>query len=387
MDFRLLLLAFGAFAGTTESTLVPGLLPAIGGTMNVSVAQAGYLIVAYSITYAIAAPILSSLFGAGDRRRTLAVAELILGTCALLIAIAPAFPMMVAARAVLGCGAVLFTSLAQSTAYALAPPERRGRSVAVVMTGGTLAMAIGAPLFALIGVYLGWRVSYGLVAALAVSSGLLMWLKLPAGIVGERRTLEERLAVLRNRGVPTVLVISLLFGIGAFLPNVYMAVITTSAMGMSAATIPLVLLAMGLGAVAGGIIAGQLIDRLGAYRTLLLFAVTTTVMLLVIPVLPQLPAPLIAPLWLATLAVLGMVGWALFGALLNILAALAPREVPLVISLNLTAGSLGGAVAAFFGGLAIERFGAASVGLLGAAFTIAALGMVLANRGILRLVR
>lgn len=384
MDFRLLLLAFGAFAGTTESTLVPGLLPAIGTTMGVSVAQAGYLIVAYSITYAIAAPVLSSLFGAADRRRTLAVAELILGTCALLIAIAPAFPMMVAARAVLGCGAVLFTSLAQSTAYALAPPERRGRSVAVVMTGGTLAMAVGAPLFALVGVYAGWRVSYGLVAALAMTSGLLMWFRLPPGIVGERRTLSERLAVLGNRGVPTVLLICLLFGIGAFLPNVYMAAISTGAMGMDVKTVPLVLLALGLGAVAGGLVAGQLIDRFGAYVTLLLFAVTTTAMLLVIPLLPTLPPLLVAPLWLVTLGGLGIVGWALFGALLNILAGLAPRNVPLVISLNLTAGSLGGAVAAFLGGITIERFGAASIGLVGAAFTVAALALVLLNRELLR---
>ena len=384
MDFRLLLLAFGAFAGTTESTLVPGLLPAIGTTMGVSVAQAGYLVVASSIAYAIAAPVLSSLFGAGDRRRTLAIAELILGTCALLIAIAPAFPLMVAARAVLGCGAVLFTSMAQSTAYALAPPERRGRSVAVVMTGGTLAMAVGAPLFALVGVYFGWRVSYGLVAALAVSSGILMWFRLPSGIVGERRTLNERLAVLGNRGVPTVLIISLLFGIGAFLPNVYMAAISTGAMGMDVATVPLVLLALGLGAVAGGLVAGQMIDRLGAYRTLLLFAVTTTTMLLIIPVLPLLPAPLIAPLWLVTLGGLGIVGWALFGALLNILAGLAPRNVPLVISLKLTAGSFGGAVAAFLGGIAIERFGAASIGVVGAAFTLVALALVLMNRPLLR---
>jgi DHA1 family inner membrane transport protein len=387
VDFRLLLLAFGAFAGTTESTLVPGLLPAIGTNMNVSVAQAGYLIVAYSIAYAIAAPVLSSLFGAGDRRRTLAVAEIILGTCALLIAIAPAFPLMIVARSVLACGAVLFTSMAQSTAYALAPPERRGRSVAVVMTGGTLAVAIGAPLFALVGVYAGWRVSYGLVAALAIGSGILMWFKLPPGIVGERRTLNERLAVLGNRGVPVVLLICLLFGTGAFLPNVYMAAISTEAMGMDEGTIPLILLALGLGAVAGSIVAGQLIDRLGAYRTLLLFALTTMAMLLLIPVLPSLPAVLIAPIWLVVLGVLGLVGWALFGALLNILAALAPKEVPLVISLNLTAGSLGGAIAAYLGGLAIEGFGAASIGILGAAFMLVALGLVLWNRGILRSAR
>jgi DHA1 family inner membrane transport protein len=384
LDFRLLLLAFGSFAGTTESTLVPGLLPAIGTTMEVSVAQAGYLIVGYSIAYAVAAPVLSSLFGAGDRRRTLAIAEIILGTCALLIAIAPSFPLMVGARAVLACGAVLFTSMAQSTAYALASPERRGRSVGLVMTGGTLAVAIGAPLFALIGVYHGWRVGYGLVAVLAISSGILMWFKLPAGIVGERRTLNERLAVLRSRGVPTVLLICLLFAVGAFLPNVYMAVISIQAMSMDLGAIPLVLLALGLGAVAGSIIGGQLIDRFGAYRTLLLFAATTTLMLLLIPALPQLPPLFIAPAWLLALGTLGIVGWALFGALLNLLAGLAPKDVPLVISLNLTAGSFGGALAAYLGGIAIERFGAASIGFVGAAFTTAALALVLANRELLR---
>jgi predicted MFS family arabinose efflux permease len=112
--------------------------------------------------------------------------------------------------------------------------------------------------------------------------------------------------------------------------------------------------------------------------------VTTTAFLLLIPVLPALPAPLVAPLWLVVLALLGMVGWALFGALVNILAAFAPSEVPLVISLNLAAGSFGGAVAAYLGGIAVERFGAASIGLVGAAFTIAALGLALANRAMLK---
>jgi predicted MFS family arabinose efflux permease len=125
LDFRLILLAFGAFAGTTESSLLPGLMPQIGSTMDVTVAQSGYMIVVYSIAYAVAAPILSSLLGAADRRRTLAIAELIVGLCALVIALAPTFPLMVAARAVLGCGAVLFTSMAQSTAYAAVRADQR----------------------------------------------------------------------------------------------------------------------------------------------------------------------------------------------------------------------------------------------------------------------
>jgi predicted MFS family arabinose efflux permease len=59
----------------------------------------------------------------------------------------------------------------------------------------------------------------------------------------------------------------------------------------------------------------------------------------------------------------------------------------LVISLNLTAGSFGGALAAYLGGIVIERFGAASIGLAGAAFTLAALAVVLINREMLRSAR
>ena len=117
-------------------------------------------------------------------------------------------------------------------------------------------------------------------------------------------------------------------------------------------------------------------------RFVLLVSMTSLAVLL-----PLLPPVAVAPTWLVVLTILGMVGWALFGALLNILGALAPREVPLVISLNLTAGSLGGAIAAYLGGLVIEPFGAASLGLLGAAFTLAALGLALANRKILRSAR
>jgi predicted MFS family arabinose efflux permease len=72
-------------------------------------------------------------------------------------------------------------------------------------------VAVGAPLFALISVYAGWRVGYGLVAILAVASGLLIWFRLPDGIVGQHRSLAERLAVLRHPGVRVVLLIGLLF--------------------------------------------------------------------------------------------------------------------------------------------------------------------------------
>lgn len=384
MDFRLILLALGAFAGTTESAVLPGLLPSIGTTMGVSIAQAGLLVFVYSISYAIAAPLLSSVFSAMDRRRVLTAAELLFGLSALAMAIAPDFVTIVAARAVLAAAAVLFTSMAQATAYAISPPGRRGRSVGIVMSGATLAVAIGAPIGALVGQQFGWRVSYGLVAALAASAGIIMWFRLPAGIRPERQSLRERLGVLGNRGVPAALVISLLFAGGIFPPGIYVAAITTQSMLMEAGSIPLMLLAGGLGAVAGGVLGGQLTDRLGAFRTFLLFAVAGILLLVAMSLVPHLPHMVVAPLWLLIFALLSLLGWGLYAAQVALLAALAPNGVPLAISLNLTASNIGGAFAAIYAGQAIERFGAGSIGLFAALFAVAALGVALANRQTLR---
>src|SRR5689334_16842786 len=147
-----------------ESSVLPGLLPGISAETHVSMAQAGYLAFAYSVTYAIAAPVLSALFGAADRRKVLASAELIFALSAACIAIAPGLPLMIAARVCLACGAAMFTSMAQATAVAITPPERRGRAMALVLTGATLATAAGSPVGAWIAVQFSWRATIGLVA-------------------------------------------------------------------------------------------------------------------------------------------------------------------------------------------------------------------------------
>jgi predicted MFS family arabinose efflux permease len=59
------------------------------------------------------------------------------------------------------------------------------------------------------------------------------------------------------------------------------------------------------------------------------------------------------------------------------LALLAPNSVPLAASLNLTAGNVGGAVAALVGGFAFEAGGLMGVGFGGAAVAILALGTAL----------
>src|SRR5688500_17457695 len=71
MDRRLIWLAVGAFATSTVAFVFAGLLPLISASAKISIAEAGHLMTVFSLSYAIGTPILSTLFGAVDRRRVI----------------------------------------------------------------------------------------------------------------------------------------------------------------------------------------------------------------------------------------------------------------------------------------------------------------------------
>lgn len=380
MDVRLIVLALGAFAGTMESAVLPGLLPAIGTEMGVTVAQAGLLVFAYSVAYSLSAPIISSLFSSVDRRTTLVVAELVFGLSALAMALLHVFDLIVVARGVLAVAAVLFTSTAQATAYAISPPDRRGRAVGFVVTGATLAVALGAPAGAVLGLNYGWRLTFGIIAALAVASGLVMALRLPKGLANERHSFAERLAVLKQPGVGLALMISLITALGVFPPGIYFASLTTDVMHMDIAGIPVVMLSAGIGAVAGSTLGGQMTDRMGVFPAVILLSIAVTVLLAAMSAVTLLPASLVPPFWVVLYGLLSFAGWGLYSAQVGLLGGLAPQAVTLAISLNLTSSNFGGAIAAVIGGQVIERLGGGSLGLVCAGFCAVSLALLFLNR-------
>lgn len=380
MDPRLVVLALGSFAGNMESVVVPVLLPMIGAETGRTLSQAGYIAFGYSIAYAISAPVMASLWGHADRRRVLAIAQFLLGGSALFIALAPDFIAILAGRAVLACGAVLFTSMSQATAMAISAPERRGRAVSVVLTGATVAILAGGPVGAWVAHQFGWRTVYVVIAVIALTAAIITRLWLPAAITGERRTLRERLSVLGMRGVPAALLMGVLLTIGGFPLSVYVTAVTVDSMRLSADIMPLVLLANGLGALAGGFAGGHITDRLGPYRTLTLLGSLMMLSLVATSALPMLPDIAVGPLWLLLFGVAGFFGWAMYTSQMGILALLAPQGVPLAVSLSLSAANVGAALAAIIGGWVLDYVGVGYMGVMGALFTFAALLVAFANR-------
>ena len=373
MDMRLVWLALGAFAGSVESSLIVIVMPDVAREVGVSLPEAGWLIFVYSICYGIGTPILATVLGHVDRRTVVAGGELLFGTMALLFGLLPGYLLLLAARTLLASGAGVFTSTAQSTAVALAAPGKRGSAISTVVMGGSIAVAVGAPLAALVANTLGWRVAYVGVGMIGILAAATMWLLLPDDIHGDARSLRERLSVLKVRGVPSTLLTAGLAIMGVFVFFNFLAPVATDLVGVDRSLMPLVMVAFGTGAVLGNQFTGRLADRYGGKQTVLVVLGISIVLLLSLPLLTLLPRGLAGVAFFPFMFIYGAMTWGFMPPQLHRLASLSAKSVQLSAALNLTAMNIGGAASAVIGSLVLQHLGLAWLGPVGALVLVGAL--------------
>jgi predicted MFS family arabinose efflux permease len=184
--------------------------------------------------------------------------------------------------------------------------------------------------------------------------------------------MRDRVRVLRNPGVGSALLSTLLFMMGSAPVIVYVGAIV-AALGIGYELLPLVLLSGGVGAVACGTMAGRLVDGVGSVRTGLIAGLATLGVMAAYLLLPLLPEGARLPGMLAIAAVQGFVGRTYNIAVASHMAHLAPTAVPVAISLNMSTFSIGMAVAAAVGGIVVDWWGALLLPLIGAPLLVAAL--------------
>jgi DHA1 family inner membrane transport protein len=253
-------LSVGSFAiGTTEFVTM-GLLPEMAQSVSVSIPAAGHVISAYALGVVVGAPVIA-VFGARLPRRALIVGLMLAFAVAnVTSAIAQDYAQLTLARFVSGIPHGAYFGLASLVGAALVPPERRGRAVSRVMLGLPLATVAGVPLGTWMGQHLGWRVTYGAVALVAVATVALVLALVPSTPGDPDATGRRELRAFREPQVwLTFLVGAVGFG-GMFAMYSYIAPTVTEVTGQPRSMIPFFLLSFGVGAVIGTILGGRLAD-------------------------------------------------------------------------------------------------------------------------------
>jgi predicted MFS family arabinose efflux permease len=370
-------LAVAAFAIGTEAFVIAGLLPVIASDLQISLAATGQLVTAYALTYAVGSPILAVTFNNLDRRTVLTLALCCFIAGNLLAVVAASFAMLLVSRMLMALGAGLCMPTALAVAVAIASPERRGRAIALVTSGMTIATVLGVPLGTWIGNHYGWRATFILVAGLGAVALAGLLFGLPRGLPRNTATLGQRLAVARHSAVLRALLITAFWAMGGFTVFTYLA-IPLHNLGLSPAEISLALLIFGVAAAIGNMLGGTLADRIGPVPTATLGLVTMMMALTLQSITLKFAPPEYArAVVLSLIFFWGIGGWAFYTGQVANLVHIEPHASMIAVSLNASAMYLGFAAGGALGGIVLTALSPTDLGWVGGSSVATALAMVL----------
>lgn len=341
-------LALGTFAVGTDAFVVAGFLPAMSRELGVSVAAAGQSVTVFAISYAVLSPLIASVTATVPRRRLLIIALGVLAVANLLSAAAPTIAVLLMSRVLAAAGAAAYTPNAGVAAAAMVRPERRGRALATVIGGLTLATAVGVPVGALTAQVMGWRAALACVGVLSGGIALAVALSLPRLEGGRRIALRARFAVLRSPTVRRVLPVTVLGMAAAYTAYAY-AIPAFAAVGIHDGGVQGMLLIYGVGAIVGAQLSGRLTDRFGGVRVLLAGYAVLAATLATLAGLSA--STFVMPTAVGALALLwGASSWCQTPPQQHRLIDAVPAQAPLVIALNSSALYLGISLGTAIGG-------------------------------------
>lgn len=343
-------LTAGAFGiGTTEFVIM-GLLQQVAGDLGVGIAAAGLLISGYALGVFVGAPLLTAATARLPRKTVLLALMVVFTLGNLACALAPDYPLLMAARVLTSLAHGTFFGVGAVVATGLVADDRKASAISAMFTGLAVATLLGVPAGAWLGLHFGWRATFWAVATVGVAATLVIAMLVPADRgAAAPVSLRGQLAVARRPQVLLGLLTTVLGFAGVFTVFTYIEPILVRVSGFAGPAVSPILLVFGVGMIAGNVLGGRLADR-------------------------RLPQALLATLAALALTLAAM-GWAMHGKVAVVLftgllgaaafATVSPLQLwvlrranggeAFASSLNIGAFNLGNAAGAWLGGLVIDH--------------------------------
>jgi predicted MFS family arabinose efflux permease len=373
MDYRLLVLALATFGIGTDNYVVAGILPDVARSFDVTAAEAGQFVTAYSLAYAVATPLLAALTANWSRKHVLVAGLAVFIVGNILTVTQHLLSLALISRAIAGTGAAIVTPAAGAAAAMMVAPSQRGRALALVLAGLSAATAFGAPVGTLVASFGDWRTTIWFIAGIGIAAGGLIWITLPPLPSAARLTLSERLAPLANPGIRAALLTTFVPMLGIFLVYTYISLVFDRATTGDGSRLAILMSVWGVGATAGILFAGRLCDRFGSRRVInaCLLAAACDFALMPWSSASYVPA-------LLTLAGWGIFGWGFVLSQQHRLVSFSPALAPVLIALNASAIYVAISASSALGALLLSRIDPHLFPLIGASLIVS--GLISAER-------
>lgn len=344
MNRLLYLFSFVNLVIGTGAFVVAGVLQRIADELQVSIPAAGQAMTVYALSTAFLVPFALVLTGKIRRKQAMQLALIVFTLGNVVCAMANNLTVLLLGRVLMGIGA-MFTPLAAGLAVAMVEPAKRGKALALVFLGVSLAYVVGLPLGAWLGFKYNWHVPVIVVAAASIVALIAITVWVPADMEGPAANFAGLDLVARSSEVRWTLLFTLLYFTAIFCVFSYIGPVQQALNPMSAEKLSITLAMFGVSGVVGTLIGGWANDHFGAQPTLRAQITLLAATMIALPFTQGVYA-----LTLIVFVAWGTAGFGMMAPQQSRLAVASPENAPLLLSLNTSMLYLGTALGAALGG-------------------------------------
>lgn len=277
----LLGMTIAAFIFNTSEFMPIGLLTDIAQTFSITQAQAGAMITIYSWAVMLLSLPLMILASKYNLKKVLLTTLFLFGLGQAISAISMNFAILILGRLVVACAHAVFWSIASVIAVRLVNEDKREFAMSMIVTGTSVAMIAGLPLGRMIGLWMGWRITFLIVGIISILLLLFQTHYLPSLETTSTFTLYQLPTLLRNKQLITIYGISLLFASAYYTAYSYIEPFLSQVAILSNTTITLVLSLFGVAGIGGSILFSNFYNKnRKRFILVLLFSLTLVLFLL-----------------------------------------------------------------------------------------------------------
>ena len=344
-----------------------GLLTDIATDFSVSESTAGMIISIYAWAVAILSLPIMLLLRKMEYRRMLLMCVGLFAFFQVLSGISSSYWMLVVSRLGVAVAHSVFWSIASPLAVKVVAPELQKLAISMVAAGTSIAMIAGLPLGRIIGLAMGWRMSFITIAVVSVMALVLLMVVFPKVENPGTFTLGRLPGLFRIKVLVGIYVVVAVFVTGYYTGYSYIEPFMMQIAGLSESMTTVALTVFGLAGIVGSMVFTKYYDRSRfGFIILALGGLCTCLFMLRISATAMIAVMVVCALW------------GFFATMFNVSfqneAIRASPSDATAIAMSMFSGiyNVGIAMGSLIGGTVTETMSVGMIGYVGGVFALAA---------------
>lgn len=253
-------MTISAFLVNTSEFMPIDLLTDISNDFNMTAAQAGVMITAYSWTVTILSLPLMLLACKIEPKKLLLGTLTVFSTCQVLSVISIGFPFLVVSRIGVACAHSIFWAIASPLAVRVVSKEHQSKALSAIITGTAIAMVLGMPLGRMIGLNIGWRMTFLCVAVISFVVLVYLAFVFPKIENTESFSINQLPELFKNSRLMITYIITFLFATGYYTTYSYIEPFLQRVAGFPSTLVTITLMLFGVAGLSGSYLFSRYYD-------------------------------------------------------------------------------------------------------------------------------